>query len=217
MIYSFLLPVLAFLLFFKKLKSSNYIVIPLVLYSLIFFTFLQIDDYLSAHYRHEYTTVYTSLEYLFFTYIIGHIIENKKARRVLLGLSVLFVAFQIIYFFKVKFKTIDSIPIGVESILIFTYIVILFYEQFQKPRAHYIYSNPWFGIIIGIMIYLACSFFFNIMASNISKKAMSQYWFLTWIFETIKNALFAISILMYSRKPVESRHHHSSVPYLDMI
>ena len=56
------------------------------------------------------------------------------------------------------------------------------------------------------------------MADNMGKKAMDPYWFLTWIFETIKNILFAIGILMYSRKPAENRQQHSSsVPYLDMI
>jgi hypothetical protein len=133
-------------------------------------------------------------------------------------LSISFLGFQIIYFFEGGSKRFDSIPIGIESILIFTYIIILFYEQFQKTRIQYIYSNPWFGIVIGIMIYLACSFFFNIMASNISVEAMSKYWFLTWIFETIKNILFAIGILMYSRKAHENpQQHSSSVPYLDMI
>jgi hypothetical protein len=212
------LPVLVFLLFLKKLKSGNNVVIAIALYSSIFFTFLNFDEYLSTHYRHVYTTTYTLLEYLFFTYIIGNIIQNKKSRFALLLLSILFIVFQIIYYFKAKFKTIDSVPIGIESILIFTYIIILFYEQFQRTRTQYIYSNPWFGIIIGIMVYLSCSFFFNIMASNIDTKALSQYWFLTWIFETIKNTLFAISIIMYSRKPDKSsQQHSSSVPYLDMI
>ena len=56
------------------------------------------------------------------------------------------------------------------------------------------------------------------MADNIGKKAMSQYWPLTYIFETIKNILFAIGILMYSRKAHENpQQHSSSVPYLDMI
>ena len=76
---------------------------------------------------------------------------------------------------------------------------------------------PWFGIVIGIMIYLACSFFFYILASN-DRKSISPYWFLTYIFETIKNILFAIGILMYSRNKLsEKQQHSSSLPYLDMI
>ena len=175
------------------------------------------DDYFSTYYRRIYITVYTSLEYFFFSFIIANLIQNIKVRKILIGLSICFYLFQLVYFFNAKFKPVDSIPIGVESILIFSYTIFLFIEEFQKSKTRYIYGNAWFWIIIGIMIYLACSFFFNILV-NLDRKSIRPYWFLTYIFEIIKNILFVIGIFLYSRKTNKNESQHSSsVPYLDMI
>lgn len=214
--YSFILPVLAFVIFFNKLKTSR-IIIAITVYYIIFFSFLFFDDYLSANFRYIYNFTYTTLEYSFFAFFISQLILSKKARNVIFLLSIAFILFQVLYFvFAKKSKTLDSVPIGIETILILTYLVFLFFEQFKKTSVDYIYSKPWFAFIIGIMIYLACSFFFNIMASSVGKKVMNPYWFITYIFEIVKNVLFAYSIFLYSKSSKNMTSKTSSVPFLDL-
>jgi hypothetical protein len=214
--YSFLLPVIAFLVNYKYRNSFTSII---GVYSLLFFLFLFFDEYLSRHHRHLYTTIYTFIEYFFFSCLIWLLVQNSKFKQIITTLSALFLLFQVVYFLTSKTRNLDSIPIGIESILIFIYISYAFYEQFHdNNKATYIYDRYWFWTLIGIMIYLSCSFFFNILANSIEYHSIEKYWFLTYIFEIIKNILFTISIILYVKKQVENiASKKTSVPYLDMI
>lgn len=196
-------------------RKANKVLIAVFAYCVIFFFLLLFDEYLSNYHRRIYISVYTSLEYFFFSFIIANLIQNTRFRKILIGLSICFYLFQLAYFFSAKFKPIDSVPIGVESILIFSFIIFLLIEEFQKSKTRYIYANAWFWIIIGIMFYLACSFFFNILA-NFDRKSIRPYWFLTYVFEIIKNVLFVIGIVLYSKK-TENKSQQSPIPYLDLI
>lgn len=142
-------------------------------------------------------------------------IEGNKTKFLLVGLSISFILFQIIYYFTAKLTEVDSIPIGIESILIFTYVFLLFFEQFQSSKNKYIYNYPWFWVIIGILIYLSCSFFFYILV-NFDRKMIGKYWHLTYVFETIKNLLITVTIYMYSRQS-ERKPPQKNIPYLDLI
>jgi len=213
--YSFLLPVLAFALFFNKLRLKK-VAIVTVIYSVIIFFLLLFDEFLSEHFRKEYSTLYTTVEYLCFSYIIGEVIQNRSFKIAMLVLSTLFILFELLINFSLRqFNRIDSVPIGIETILILIYAFFLFYEQFKVMETGYIYSKHWFWFVIGIIFYLSSSFFFNILASN-NLDIAGRYWFLTWIFETIKNVLFVVGITLLAKKPIENKNS-SSIPYLDMV
>ena len=79
-------------------------------------------------------------------------------------------------------------------------------------------SNPNFYLVVGILIYLGATFFFNILANNVSKEQSDRYWHFTYIPEIIKNILFMLAVLIHSRFPSGNQPKKSeSVPYLDMI
>ena len=213
--YSFLLPVLSFVLFFNKLRFKR-VAIVIVIYSVIIFLLLFFDDFLSDHYRKEYSTFYTTIEYLCFTYIIAEIIRDKPFKILMLVLSILFILFELLVNFSLRqFHRIDSVPIGIETILILIYAFFLFYEQFKVMETGYIYSKHWFWFVTGILFYLSSSFFFNILASN-NIEIAGRYWYLTWIFETIKNILFVVGIILLAIRQVKDKNS-SSIPYLDMV
>ena len=105
-------------------------------------------------------------------------------------------------------------PVGIETILILVYTFIYFQQYFNENRTTYIYNDPNFWIIVGILIYLGSSFFFNILANEVSK----DYWHLTFIPEIIKNVLFSLSIILYKDKLNDNNKIKSAnVPYLDLI
>jgi len=186
-----------------------------VCYSASLFLILSFDEYLNRFYRDFYSAAYTTLEYSCFALVIADIIKNKRIKILIFGLSLSFIIYEVFNLFMIHFQTIDSVPIGIETILILLYTFYLFYEQFQKIETIYIYNNYWFWFIIGIVFYLSSSFFFNILADSHSR-AFQNYWFITYIFETIKNLCFVIGLIFMS-KTGESKKKSLSVPYLDLI
>ena len=74
-----------------------------------------------------------------------------------------------------------------------------------------------FWIVIGIMIYLGGSFFFNILANHLNNEQIIDYWYWSYIADIIKNILFAIGLFVFTRQPKQKGMIKSSIPYLDMI
>jgi hypothetical protein len=130
--------------------------------------------------------------------------------------SILFIAFQFFHYFTIRLDVIDSLPIGVETILLFTYIIFYFYEQFKQPNPDYIYRNETFWIAFAIMIYLGGSFFFNILANYINPRMVLNYWFLTFIGDIVKNIIFLIALYAIKSTNKNKPHQKKSIPHLDM-
>lgn len=166
-----------------------------------------------------YQPIYTSLEYLFFASLFYFNMESRKLRKLIIGLSFLFIIFQGVYVIGFEKTRIDSISIGVESILIFVYISLFFFENLSNPiKGIGIYSNHCFWISLGLLFYLGGSFFINILASSFSDEEWSKYFYLNYIADTVKTLFFAIALIIQSnnaKKIVESKS--SSIPYLDII
>lgn len=179
---------------------------------MVFFLFLYFWNDLPKGIR---IVLYTFLEYSVFTLLFYLNIKNKKTRIAIVILSLAFNLFQIIYYLFVKVKHVDSIPIGIESILVFIYIFLFLYEHFNDTEAEYIYNHHCFWIAVGLLIYLGGSFFLNILVNFLSTEEYNKYWFLNYIADTLKNILFAVSIIIFSRKPNEISTP-KSIPYLDL-
>lgn len=210
--YSFLLPPLVILLSIKKTGLEN-IFIALFLYGVCFFFLNRYYDALAEKFGKYYYPIYTLLEYIVFTFIIWHNLSGKTIKKLIIVLSVFFVCFQTFYAVYFRFRTMDSIPTGIETILIFIYIFTYFYEQFKATQTQFLYETYFFWIAIGIMIYLGGSFFFYILANHMNRAQINQYWFLTFIIESLKNLLFAYSIYIYIIKA--QKKSPSSLPNLD--
>ncbi len=112
----------------------------------------------------------------------------------------------------------DSIPIGIETILIFIYIFYFFYEFSRHVKNTFIYNHFIFWAAVGIMIYLGGSFFFYILINHLNQDEVDKFGNMTYVAEIIKNLLFALSIYMYKKYPVNKiTHHQKKIPKLDMI
>ena len=215
--YSFLIPLLILVFFYKKLKTE-WVVWVIVAYCLLFFFLNFYFDLVPKNLRKLYYIFFTSFEFTSFAGLLFLLVKQKTFRQTILSLSAAFLVFQILYSVSEKFKILDSVPIGVESIVIFIFIFILFYEQFKNSRTQAIYNSSWFWIATGIMLYLSGSFFFNILINNIDPKLGSEYWYFTYIFETLKNIFFSIALLFLLRQQKDNNILKSnSVPFLDMI
>ena len=82
----------------------------------------------------------------------------------------------------------------------------------------FIYNHYTFWIAVGIMIYLGGSFFFYILINSLTPDEIEKFGNMTYVAEIIKNLLFAFSIFIYKKHPVNKAHNHSkNIPNLDMI
>lgn len=214
LIYSYLLLPLILVLF--KVKKVDLVVVATS--AVLFFALLKFHDDIPKHLLSISNTFYTSLEYAVFTTILWVNIDSKRFKRIILVSSIAFLTFQIIFYLKNTKFGLDSIPIGVESILIFIYIFYFLFEYVKNIKNQYIYINYCFWCAIGIMIYLGGNFFFNIMSNQVQSKDLVENWYLTYIPEIVKNVLFLVAIIIYHKNPIsKTSTKPKSIPFLDMI
>jgi hypothetical protein len=212
--YSYLLIPIAFLFNRKKLHGSP---LPfLALYGVLFCGLLLLYWELPRNLRMYHQTIYTFLEYLAFTYIFWKNIKSKKIKNFMLIATVLFAVFQINYMFNTKLVRLDSTSVGIETILIFIYIIYFFYEYSKTISDSYIYNHYFFWISVGVLMYLGGSFFFYIFINHLSDDQIDTFGNLTYCAEIFKNVLFATAIIIYGKNSKLNKKP-PSVPYLDMI
>lgn len=217
LVYSYLVISFSFLLSRSK-KYSLFII--LALYGLVFFFYLNFYYDIPKNYRKIQQTVYTLLEYSVFAAIIWYNLKNAILRKTIFSLSVLFLVFQITYYFVSKLQKIDSVPIGVETILIFVFSFFYFQQFLKYNTSKNIYEYPSFWLVVGILIYLGSAFFFNILANDVTEQQFDNYWHFTYIPEILKNILFAMVVLgypSYLNELPNSKNKKTEIPNLDII
>jgi hypothetical protein len=150
---------------------------------------------------------FTFFEYSLFAAILYMIIKNRFFKKMIITISILFTIFLILYDLIGKVKVIDSIPIGIEAILILIYSFYYLFEQMKDTENLFIYSRYPFWLVIAMMLYLAGSFFIYIYASQLGDKEVERYWIFTNIFCIIKNILFTFAIVLNNKQSVEKKHN----------
>jgi hypothetical protein len=159
---------------------------------------------------------FTALEYSIFAFIIWDNIKNVRFRKFIFWSSLLFLAFLPIYYITTDFGSIDSIPIGISTILILIFSFYFFFEQMNDTQSLFIYSKYIFWFITGIMIYLAGSFFIYVSANHVEKSIRETFWLFTNVFYVVKNIFFGIGVYLALKKKTNSDLSISQLkPYLN--
>ncbi len=203
-------------LFFNVKRKIGYIIAA---YGLIFFALL-FSFYalpITSKTIKLYNTTYTFLEYTTFALLFYINLKSKKSKVAIILLSISFYIFQILHFLFIRNIRMDSIPIGIESIIILAFVVLFFLEILLNPESGYIYYHYCFWISVGLLIFLSGNFFMNILAETLPRAELDKYWFINYITDAIKTVFFGISLYYYSLNVKISKKEKSSVPYLDMI
>jgi hypothetical protein len=207
--------IILFVSFYGKVKREK-VFIAITLYCLLESVLNLTSKYvgLSFALTQYIWASFTFIEYLTFTLVIWASIKNGTIKTVIAYTSVAFILFTTIYNFATNFRSIDSIPIGVETILILVFCFYYLYEQMNDTVSLFIYSKYQFWIVVGIMIYLAGSFFIFILGNVLDERLLVEYWFVTNIFYTIMISLFGISFFVYD-KANKTTVHKNLRPYLN--
>ncbi|WP_143157309.1 hypothetical protein [Cnuella takakiae] len=183
---------------------------PLLLipvYSALFFSSNVIDAsglITSLEYRKFFYGLVTFFEYALFSLFFYQTLGSARARRIILLFSALFLAFLSVHISMVRMERIDSIPIGVETLLILFYACYFLFEQLNDQTVLFVYSKYQFWVTIGCMLYLSGSFFVYIFANQIPRTELLKYWFVIDIFLVVKNLCFTLALMLFinqRRKP----------------
>lgn len=217
LLYSYLLPVIAYCICFKKVKDNSVCNI-LLGYGIALFLLNVFFNSFPKDQRKIYYFLFTLFEYSSFALIFYLRILNPKIKRFILTSSILFVCFQVYWYLFEHQKVFDTIPIGIATILIFIFIVTFFLQEFKLTHNNNLFhANYIFWISLGIMLYLGLTFFFNIMADQLSGSWITKYWDWTYVFDALKNALFAYAIFVAKDHVNNKNTNTTSLPYLDMV
>ncbi len=207
-VYSSFLPIALFALNWKKCKDSRPLwVIILYAFFVDFLINYAVDFVPHSPVKRTLYASYTFFEFLAFAYFLFLHIKKKQFRDLITFASLGFLIFIVAYNLIVKYKFIDSIPIGVETILIMIFAFYYLYEELKDSSTLFIYSKPVFWIIFGIVIYLAGNFFIYIFAESLKRHEVQQYWYITNIFTIIKNIFFSIAILLHTKSPKQKHNY----------
>ena len=188
------------LFFFNKTKKEKPLFL-IAIYCLIDTLLNVFQSYISNPlFKYYCWSTFTFVEYSIFTYTIYSCLKNSKVKTLILVISLLFILFTTVFNIVTNFQKIDSIPIGIETILILLFSFYFLYEQTNDPKSLFIYNKYRFWLIIGFMLYLAGSFFVFLYASGLSTDILHQYWFITNCFYVTMIVLFLVALFIHLKK-----------------
>ena len=212
-LYSPLIPILLFLLYFKS--SIKTVLWVFFIYSIYAFANDNVLIAIQAKYFQDpsqkylisYNTillqVFTLLEYLFFSIFFYIILKTSVLKKIIFGFSILFSLFCIYFIAQKGVKEFDSIQTSIEGTLIIIYSIFYFYEQMNSSQVSFIYQGFRFWIVFGILIYMAGNLFLFTYASTLPQELRNQYWIINFVSNILKNILFAVAIFIQAKSMTE--------------
>lgn len=155
---------------------------------------------------------FTLIECLFFCAFFYFQLKSQTSKKILrlccLVFTVCYIGFTI--YAKIAMDTnsiptnqvvMDSIPIGVETILLLAFSFYFLYERTKDTTTLFIYNTYQFWIVLGIVLYLAGSFFIYIFCNYLSPAEVRKYWVVTNFFSILRTLFFALAIIYNSKPP----------------
>ncbi len=215
---------LVFPLYFLFSKNRKGLPLLLCIYGVIVFSYLSLFNYLQEERAYSsmllLQNLFTPFEYLIFTGTF-FLSANKTKKRWLIGLSAAFISFLLILFifYPIRLDShliLDTIPVSIETILIFIYIFFFLYEHSKTDNSDVIYNNYLFWVSVGLLLYMGGTFFFNILVTQMSLAEFDNYWHFTYIAEILKNILFLVALLKISPAKKKDFLPQARMPYLDI-
>ncbi len=209
-VYSPLIPIVLFLLYFNKSKKT--VLWVFFIYSIYAFSndnlLLYIQNLYSQnrglkyliYYNNTILQVFTILEYLFFSLFFYLILNSKSFKKIILYISVIFTLFCFYFIIDKGVKQFDSIQTSVEGILLIVYSILYFYEKISSTLDTFIYQNFKFWIVFGILIYIAGNLFLFTYTSDLPSEVRDQYWIINYVSNISKNLLFALAIYFQAKE-----------------
>lgn len=196
-IFTHLIPLILLLFFHRKNKGLGL----RVLFVYCLYTF--INDVLLIVFKKSDTNItffllslFTVIEFLLFAVLFYLRLKNEIFKKIILFAIPLFLGFTIIQFLNSSEKTIDSLSITIEYIIIIIFCLFYFFEEIVDPQVTFIYSTQAFWVIAGILIYSTGTFFLFMFSENLSDDEWDKWSIINYVFTILKNTSFSIAVIM---------------------
>ncbi|MEO8764528.1 MAG: hypothetical protein ABI416_09590 [Ginsengibacter sp.] len=152
--------------------------------------------------------IFTVVEFSSFCLFYYYAVAEGKMKKAVLPIGTVFLLFACVDFFSFnKMTSIDSIAIGVETILVILMSIYYLAVQIKGDTNLFVYSTSNFWIVITFLIYLSGNFFLYIMASSMSddKYYRDMYTIINSVFIVLKNILLSVAMLMKSSETANKK------------
>jgi hypothetical protein len=197
-----ILPIIFYLLFFKRNREGGYWVI-FVYCILSFFADSAFHIPSIKQYSFYVLSILTILEYSLFSFFIYLSFKEKIFKTILIICSLLFYVIALINILSKRSASFDSLAASLEASLLILFSIFFLYEQIKDPTIFYVYNSKRFWIIIAFLLYFSSILFLFIYAVTFTTQQHKSYWRINNIFDTIKNLLFAVAFAMKKNKQPE--------------
>ena len=115
-------------------------------------------------------------------------------------------------------ERMDAYEIATETLLITFCIIYFFYLRFKQVDQHYLYQDPFFWFMTGILVYLGYTFFFNLLVNHVDNEILKNYYHYSYLGDIIKNLLFTVGLFyLPGKKATSNRSSFFNAPNLDLI
>lgn len=102
--------------------------------------------------------LFSVFEFVFYFFILYHIIRTRKARRVVIYLMAIYPVLALFNIYFVQVNSIPSISYSVGCLLVVGICIYYFYELFHLPSSVNLIREPAFWFCTGLLFYYICSF-----------------------------------------------------------
>ncbi len=195
------LPVLFFLMFYKRNTPRKLVRVIVLLVIISFFSTLLISV-LGANHIHNawvqdiYLLIETIILIYFFSKCIPEIFKFKYAIILSSAFSILWLLNNL----KMNFATVEPISYVLEVIIIMVLSTIFFYRQTNMPKMLFVYESSFFWIVIGQFIYLTGTLFLYLYWHKLSKEDQIKYYYLNDVFSVIRSVLLSIAMIIKEKQ-----------------
>ena len=176
----------------KNPKKALWLIFIYILCALFFDFFHEIE----SKEKNILNGIFTICEFAVFAYFFYLIIDIPFAKKIIPISSIVILAVLITTFIRADKKSFDSFSASLESVVVIIFCLIYFFGQISKPQTYFIYTVPYFWIVLGILIYMSSTLFLFILAGSLSQQELQKYWVITTISNIISNIIFGIGFLM---------------------
>lgn len=200
-VLSGLLPIVLFLVFFKRNNEKKLWVIFLYAVLSLFtdaaFTSIPTD---AENVEFYLFSIFTMVEYSIFAIFIFLQIKSKLIRWIIGIISLLFYGFAIYNVITGQKNNFDSLPASIECVFVILFCILFFFEQMRNTEVSFIYSSKVFWVTAAVLLYLAATLFLFISAAYLTSDEMDTYWSINFISNILKNILLSIAFILPKHK-----------------
>lgn len=145
---------------------------------------------------------FTPIEFIFFSTFFYKINSSHTIKKFIVFTAVLFLIFWIFFTYFFGYKDFDSVPIGIEFVLLLLHASIYYYQQLKEPKLLFILNDPVFWFVSTIFFFTAGTFFIFIFAQIgiKNKEFVNQYFLINISLLLIRNLLLAYSMTKKEEK-----------------